>query len=61
MRPTCAGIDHGVSNEWQTTHFFGELCTLRTEFFGRYINYEHGSSAVAINFHILVSAGEGQQ
>ena len=55
------GVDHGVSNEWETTHFFGELCTLRTDFFGRYINYEHGSSALAINFHILVSVGEGQQ
>ena len=33
--------------------------TLRTDFFGRYINYGHGSSTVKINFHILVSIGEG--
>ena len=33
--------------------------TLRTDFFGRYINYGHGSRAVKINFHILVSIGEG--
>ena len=33
--------------------------TLRTDFFGRYIDYGHGSSAVKINFYILVSIGEG--
>ena len=23
-RPTCVGVDHGISNEWQTIHFSGE-------------------------------------